>query len=465
VADKDKPTVTTPSESVEISTNANRRTPDPVLFRASGHGTDKSALEQAADYKPSGQSASEQAAAAAAEAAERLKDQSSGRPIRQSIERAKRIFSERDSVRNNPPPPSPDQDMVAAASAHDGKTGETAMAEHGQSGSTPFTVFDYLGLGFILEPPAVLVHAVMTGEQLHWSSIWYALPFIALGAVFIYIGRNWATLKEKANTRVVGAVDILSRSYIVPFIIALLALSGAAVLPILIWPPSDLDHQLVHTTSSPDEIAAAVVKALPKQNTPSAEEINKAVAPIGQQRDQALTNLATMTNERNGLRDQLAAIPKPPPFSNPFHEDLVKWKIVEGIRTSILRGGLSPDCHVIIVRLQQTYAEDFSADFKRILDVIGWKYDEIFATKTIEKEVTVHSIDYNQTPELRAEPAPGMPCADALSARIQNEARSRHGNSFGAVSRRDPITEASGYLRNCGRLCLEVDFGNEDTTR
>jgi hypothetical protein len=73
------------------------------------------------------------------------------------------------------------------------------MSEHGQSDSTPFTVFDYLGLGFILEPPAVVVHAVMTGEPLQWSSAPYAVPFVLLGAVFIYIGRNWATLKSPSG--------------------------------------------------------------------------------------------------------------------------------------------------------------------------------------------------------------------------------------------------------------------------
>jgi hypothetical protein len=151
-------------------------------------------------------------------------------------------------------------ETVKPASPHSLR-GDTVVSDHSNSTGTPFTVFDYLGLGFILEPPAVMVHAVMTGEPLKWSNAWYAIPFVALGAAFIYIGRNWATLKERANQRVVDAVDGLSRSYFVPFIIVLLALVGIAVLPFWIWPPANSGSS---TGPTANEIAAAVVKALPK---------------------------------------------------------------------------------------------------------------------------------------------------------------------------------------------------------
>jgi hypothetical protein len=160
--------------------------------------------------------------------------------------------------------------------AGDGKTRKTAMAEHGQSDSTPFTVFDYLGLGFILEPPGVLVHAVMTGEPLKWSNAWYAVPFVVVGATFIYIGRNWVTLKERANSGIVEAVDTLSRSYLIPFLIVLFALIGIVVLPIWIWPSNiSRDEKL----STADEIAAAVVRALDQRGSIGASGIGQ--MPIG----------------------------------------------------------------------------------------------------------------------------------------------------------------------------------------
>ena len=142
-----------------------------------------------------------------------------------------------------------------------------ANVAHGQTGSTPFTVFDYLGLAFILEPPGVLVHAVMTGEKLNWSTAWYAVPFIVLGAISISVGRNWETVKKKLNGHVVVAVDRLSRSYVVPFIIVLCALIGIAILPIWIWPPNRAPSSTSSTIlpqPTADEIAAAVVRALPK---------------------------------------------------------------------------------------------------------------------------------------------------------------------------------------------------------
>ena len=52
MADKDKPNITAPSESVEIRTSqdANRPTEKPVLFRGPGDTVDRSALAQAAKH-------------------------------------------------------------------------------------------------------------------------------------------------------------------------------------------------------------------------------------------------------------------------------------------------------------------------------------------------------------------------------------------------------------------------------
>ncbi len=158
------------------------------------------------------------------------------------------------------------RDIANAADQSERSTEEKVA--HTQSGSTPFTVFDYLGLGFILEPPGVLVHAVMTGEPLNWSKAWYALPFIAIGAASIYIGRNWDTLKQSVNANFANAVDRLSRAYVVPFIVVMFALGGLAILPILIWPPNNSASSVV--IPSAEEIAAAVAKKMASQPAPTA---------------------------------------------------------------------------------------------------------------------------------------------------------------------------------------------------
>ena len=143
----------------------------------------------------------------------------------------------------------------------------------------------------------------------------------------------------------------------------------------------------------------------------------------------------------------------PPPYVNPVHDDAVKWKIAAGIRTSISRNSLSANCHITIVRLPVTYPEDYAADFKEILDVIGWKYDERFATSTIEKGISLRVL--NSSPQSKD-------CATAMGARVQNDGHSRLGGSVQARVQHLTPDEAPDYLKNCPAGCFEVDFGNDD---
>jgi hypothetical protein len=225
------------------------------------------------------------------------------------------------------------------------------MSELGQSDSTPFTVFDYLGLGFILEPPAVVVHAVMTGEQLQWSHAGYALPFIAIGAVCIYIGRNWATLREKTNTRIVKAVDSLTRSYIVPFVLFLIALIGVAILPIWLWPPSSpVSTVVAHDAPTANDVAAAVVKQLPPASSPTADqvadavirklpatqqsssnaEITKVNASLQSDKNKLQSDLASVTASRDALQREINSLPRPGPVSPRLGlNDARRWQIAK----------------------------------------------------------------------------------------------------------------------------------------
>jgi hypothetical protein len=117
------------------------------------------------------------------------------------------------------------------------------------------------------------------------------------------------------------------------------------------WPFSAWFSQPTQSARLPsaDDIAAAVVKALPKQALPTTDEIESAAAPIRAERDQALASLANAKGDVAQLAKQLDG----PPYVNTIHDDMVKWKLVRNIRSSILVGNVSQDCHVIIVRLQQ----------------------------------------------------------------------------------------------------------------
>jgi len=112
------------------------------------------------------------------------------------------------------------------------------MSEPSSTSSTPFTVFDYLGLAFLLVPPGVIVEALMKGETLTLIMFIYAAPAVLIGAVCIYIGRNWDRLKITTKSSIVTAVDYLSTSYVVLFSIFVLFLIGIAISPMLLWPPA-----------------------------------------------------------------------------------------------------------------------------------------------------------------------------------------------------------------------------------
>lgn len=92
-----------------------------------------------------------------------------------------------------------------------------AQQSHDDKG-TAFTVFDYLGLALILEPPAIVIGAVMTGQRLVWTNAVWGIPFLIIGGISIGIGRNlvkirkWLGISFAANSYLswIVAVSVLS---------------------------------------------------------------------------------------------------------------------------------------------------------------------------------------------------------------------------------------------------------------
>jgi len=112
VADKDKPSITAPSESVEIPTNPNRPMPDAVPFRTSGKEPDAVRIS-GDDPLPSRASRISRAPAPASSmlgGSAGFGSQSASEAaanMRESIQRTARMSVDRDHVRDNPPPPPP----------------------------------------------------------------------------------------------------------------------------------------------------------------------------------------------------------------------------------------------------------------------------------------------------------------------------------------------------------------------
>jgi hypothetical protein len=146
-------------------------------------------------------------------------------------------------------------------------------------------------------------------------------------------------------------------------------------------------------------------------------------------------------------------------FVDPLHEDIVKWQIAERVRSATIAGLLSQNCHVTIVSLQEPHAQDYATDFRRILDVINWKYDARFASGPVDRGISVLAI-VNEI-QSRA-------CAIYLAAPIMNSAHTKDGNSLGNILRWVSSSDAPDYLKSCLSTqngqggCLEVDFGHDD---
>ncbi len=132
------------------------------------------------------------------------------------------------------------------------------MSESNSSSITHFTVFDYLGLGCILGPPGVAVDALMKGEKITWSYAVYGVPAVIIGAICIYVGRNWPTLKTRVWSKLADGIDRSNNGYFAAVVAFTAFLLLVAVSPMLIWPPSALP-----TTLSAEDIASAVARKFP----------------------------------------------------------------------------------------------------------------------------------------------------------------------------------------------------------
>jgi hypothetical protein len=236
----------------------------------------------------------------------------------------------------------------------------------------------------------------------------------AIGAPIGIIGITFHWWKDRIGGRKYGwLIRTADRGWPLALGVAFLYVTGFFQAP--------LQHSVSPSTLSANEIADAVAQRFPKISTP---------APTAVQI---------------------------PPYVNPIHTAAAKWGISSGIRASIIRGGLPPNCHVIITRLPVTYSEDLAADLKSALDVIGWKYDEHLATTTVNKEISIYGLDGSTVP--------AHDCATILSGRLQNDGRTRTGGSYNVGTGWLLGSEASESLKQCAAPCIEVTIGNEDTSR
>lgn len=178
--------------------------------------------------------------------------------------------------------------------------------------------------------------------------------------------------------------------------------------------------------STADEIAAAVVRGLPKAsalNAPSSVSVQPAVRR-----------------------------------KNPIDDDAIKWKIVRNLhygitnpKSTLYQNAKGRKCEVVVVRYStSTYGEKYFASLREIFDTIGWSYHEEFAKSTLPKALSIRWMEPGRTNL-------GPTCGSTFLSRINGDIPGLN-TSFIGIYGRDNDDQ---YLKACSGECFEIDIGNE----
>jgi hypothetical protein len=112
---------------------------------------------------------------------------SSGESPRVSIERARRVSDERERAAGDPPPPAP----------------QSPSGHHSASSDATWTgrFLDYLGLGFLLGPPELLLGPIVRGEAVNWTLVIVsAIGCWTVGGFLLAAGLTWPKWKPENET-------------------------------------------------------------------------------------------------------------------------------------------------------------------------------------------------------------------------------------------------------------------------
>jgi hypothetical protein len=230
------------------------------------------------------------------------------------------------------------------------------------------------------------------------DAVWIITGVISVAILAVLQSREW--------------LDFRGRWYFSSFIgFLLVSWIGVIGYAYLNYHSAEKPHVL-----SADEIAAAIVRFLPKSPTPA--------------------NATTIASPA-------AVEPR-----NPLATDNAKWQAVSRIYHMLDAQNIGR-CKVVIVRYQLPYAENFADDLKAILIVAKWDFEERFASTQVPKGLSIRTVDK----------APVTACAQAFARAITSGATIRGGTWGMNVNWIDP-TKGSPYLRDCPD-CVEVDIGNE----
>jgi hypothetical protein len=275
------------------------------------------------------------------------------------------------------------------------------------------------GGGFPWDDVVVLVFGILLAEPfchvgadlIMHNELGRGLTSFAIGLPIGVAGASFHWWKDKVKPTVaVWVLKTADRGWPFALLFVFLFLSG------VFGPRSSAPN----TSPSADEIATAVVKALPKAPIPP-------TAPT-----------TVPTKE-----------PEPP---NPLRPETAKWRVTNALVQTSKTQNLS--CSVMLVRYQLSYAEEFANDLKQILDAARWQYRPAFALGDLPKGLSAIA---------RYDPGMKRQCGETFQSAIRNSSSNWPGGNF--LSWEGPNPEQTydpsvdTLIAQCPN-CFQVGIGN-----
>jgi hypothetical protein len=285
---------------------------------------------------------------------------------------------------------------------------------------------DYIALGLLLAPPAVVLDMYLKDHPINWGKVAIAAPvcWVAGGLAVLASHRwqSWRLADRKALSHLVAAEN---RFWIKGLIVAAAMGFALTLSSILSDRVSSIPPSVIH-------------------DPPTAQDIAKAAAPIRAERDKAISDLAAVTEERNQLKQQNIA--RQPEAISPLLrlDDAKRWAIVKSLRDSTRNNSGYVTCSAYIVQARKgNWPSAVWTELHPLLYYAGWQLAGSQTQKTyFQNGISVTS---------GSDKGDAFTCAWRLSELIQ---------SFGIPSPLR-INQVTPELIACKNECIGIEIGDE----
>jgi hypothetical protein len=126
------------------------------------------------------------------------------------------------------------------------------MSDHAGADTLTARVFDYIGMGFLLAPPEVLVlEGIMSTGPVNWTLVVAAfISCYAIGFLILGIGIKWEVIKPKLSSTLVKPITAATNSTWIWLLILAIFASGPVI---VVW--AFTSHETIsHQEGTPTEL-------------------------------------------------------------------------------------------------------------------------------------------------------------------------------------------------------------------